>query len=256
MAKVTGFLGIAFWMAIFFIRGWLFKLTVKDPVRQRTALARNTSYISRQMLKAFGIKVKVNHPENLGSLASENHLVIANHVSYVDILVLASCHPLVFITSVEMAASPFLGDVTRIGGSLFTNRKKHTSLPQEIRNFASALTAGFNVVLFPEGTSTNGETIREFRKSLFQTSIIAQKPVLPICVKYQTLDGKPFETQAERDIICWYGEMSFVPHFFKLLGHKINAEVNVLSPISYDSAVNRQQLCDKVHALLLDTFHQ
>jgi 1-acyl-sn-glycerol-3-phosphate acyltransferase len=256
MAKAYGFLSVAFWLLIFFVRGWVFRVSIKDPIRQRKTLAGNTSFIARQMLRAFGITVKVNHPANLNILDTSNHLIVANHVSYLDIVVLSSIYPFVFITSLEMLETPFLGDITRVGGSLFTNRKKYTSLPQEINNFAEALTKGFNVVLFPEGTSTNGETIREFRKSLFQTSIIAEKPVLPICVRYRTLDGKPFKTQAERDIVCWYGDMTFIPHFFRLLGHKIEAGVNVLDPIPYDPDINRQQLCYSVHSLLLNSFQQ
>jgi 1-acyl-sn-glycerol-3-phosphate acyltransferase len=252
--RLKRFFRVIFWLVSFFVRGWIIKCCVKDPVKQRISLAKNTSYISRRLLGPFGIKVKVKHPENLQILKKENHLIVANHVSYTDILVLSSCFPLVFITSLEMAANPVLGDITRIGGSLYTNRKKHTSLPQEIDNFAQALKTGFNIVLFPEGTSTNGETIKEFRKSLFQTSIIAQKPILPICVKYATLDGKKIETQAQRDVVCWYGDMTFVPHFWELIRHQVEVEVNVLSPLQYDASLNRQQLCDKVHQQLIEVF--
>lgn len=255
MNRYKRFFRILFWLVSFFVRGWIIRCLTKDPVKQRNLLAKNTSYISRRLLGPFGIKVKVKHPENLRILKQDNHLVIANHVSYTDILVLSSCYPLVFITSLEMAANPVLGDITRLGGSLFTNRKKYTSLPQEIDNFAQALKTGFNIVLFPEGTSTNGETLREFRKSLFQTSIIAQKPILPICVKYTLLDGNKIETQAQRDIVCWYGDMTFVPHFWKLINHTVEVEVNVLNPIPFDEKIKRQQLCDDVYSQLADVFH-
>lgn len=255
MRKVFRFVCIVFWMVSFFIRGWIIKLGTRDPVRQRHRLAKNTSYVSSKLLIYFGLKVTVVNPENLQILAQENHLIVSNHVSYTDILVLASCYPFIFISSTEMAANPFLGDIARIGGSLFTNRKKHASLPQEINNFASALKDGFNLVLFPEGTSTNGETVREFRKSLFQTSIIAQKPILPICVKYKTLDSRPIQTQEQRDIVCWYGEMTFVPHLFKIISHTAEVEVNVLSPLPYDPCKTRQQLCEEVHAQILSVFH-
>jgi len=240
---------------MFFIRGWCIKATSKDPVKLRNRLARNTTFISRKLLNAFGITVKVINPEKLKVLEKENHLIVSNHVSYTDILVLASCHNFVFITSLEMAANPFLGDITRLGGSLFTNRRKYTSLPQEISNFADALRQNFNLVLFPEGTSTNGETIREFKKSLFQTSITAQKPVLPICIHYRTLDGVPIKNQAQRDIVCWFGDMTFLPHFMQIIRHKVEVEVTILDALPYDPAVNRQQLCDIVHNRLLSIYH-
>lgn len=239
---------------MFFLRGWIIKLWVKDPIRQRNLLAKNTSYISTRLLKPFKIKVNLINPENLKNLKQENHLIVSNHVSYTDILVLASCYPFVFITSVEMSATPLLGAITRIGGSLFTNRKKYTSLPQEIQNFSNALTSGFDVVLFPEGTSTNGLALREFKKSLFQTSISAQKPVLPICVKYHTLDGQPITSQEQRDVVCWYGDMTFLPHFWKILRHQVEADVTVLDPIPYDPAVHRQQLCETVYERIVKTF--
>lgn len=255
MRWLVRFIGVVFWLKLFFVRAWIIKCCTKDPVKQRQRLSINTSYISKGLLKPFGLKVIVNNPEKLQVLDSENHLIVSNHVSYTDILIMASCHPFVFITSTDMAASPFLGDITRLGGSLFTNRKKFTSLPDEINIFSSALKQGFNLVLFPEGTSTNGETIKDFRKSLFQTSINAQKPLLPICIKYKTLDGKLIETQDQRDIVCWYGDMSFLPHFAKLLKHQVEIDITVLDPIPFDPAVNRQHLCETVHKQLLAAYH-
>ncbi len=250
------FNSIIFWLAVFFVKAIFIKISVKEPVKQRKLLALNTSSTGRKMLRHFGLKVRIINQKNLAALSRENHLVISNHVSYTDILALSSVHPLIFITSTEMAANPVLGDITRFGGSLFTNRKKFTSLPQEIRNFSDALTQGFDLMLFPEGTSTDGETIREFRKSLFQTSITAQKPILPICVKYTMLDGKPIETQEQRDIVCWYGDMTFVPHFWELISHQIEAEVTILDSIPFDASINRQQLCELVYQQILNIYRQ
>ena len=254
MLRLSRFFSITFWLIVFFIRAIFIKARIKDPIALRKMLACNTSFTGRKMLQHFGLKVNIVNPQSLNILNSENHLIISNHVSYTDILVLSSVHPFVFITSTDMAATPVLGDITRMGGSLFTNRDKHASLPKEISNFADALSQGFDLVLFPEGTSTNGQTIMEFRKSLFQTSIIAQKPLLPICIKYKTLDGKLIETQAQRDVVCWYGEMFFAPHFWEIIGHLVEVEVTVLEAIPFDVSINRQQLCDEVYKQLLEVY--
>ena len=256
MKRISRLLRIVFWLIAFFVRALYIKTRIKEPIKLRKRQALNTSFTARKMLKLFGLKVSVINRQNLLALQQSNHLVIANHVSYTDILVLSSIHPFVFITSLEMAANPILGDITKYGGSLFTNRKKFTSLPQEINNFSSALIQGFDLLLFPEGTSTNGETINEFRKSLFQVPITAQKPILPICVKYKTLDGKPIITQAQRDNFCWYGDMTFLPHFWNLLKHRITAEITILDPVPYSPHVNRQCLSELVHSQLLSVFHQ
>jgi len=241
-------------LILFFIKAFLIKISTPNEDRRRYKLVLNTSFIARGFIKAFGISLKVNNPERLHVLQERNHLIIANHVSYLDIIVLSSIYPLVYITSVEMGENPFLGDITKLGGCLFTNRKKVTTLPKEIENFADALKRGFNVVLFPEGTSTNGETIREFRKSLFQIAVHAKVPVLPICIRYTAIDGKRIDAST-RDLVCWYGDMSFAPHFSKLLGRTISAEVNVLEPISWSDTNTRQQLSDETYRALFTCFH-
>jgi len=230
-------------VAVFFIRAYLIQLFTKDPLQRRQRFTRNTTYIGRKLLNAFNIKLNINNPERLQWFEHQNYLIIANHVSYLDIIILSSILNVVYITSVEMGASPFLGNITRLGGSLFTNRKKFVSLPKEIENFSKTLSDGFTLVLFPEGTSTNGEKFREFRKSLFQIAIKSQIPLFPICIKYKTVDGKPFSAE-NRDIVCWYGDMTFTPHFMKLVTRKIEAEVHLLEPVPVDQTSTRQVLSD------------
>jgi 1-acyl-sn-glycerol-3-phosphate acyltransferase len=247
------YLQVLFWLASFFNRAWLIKLFTPDLILRRRRFAANTSYIGGKLLKPFGLHLHVTNPEKLSVLKAGSHLIVANHVSYTDIIVLSSLHPFVFITSQEMAANPILGDITRLGGSLYTDRKKHTSLPQEIQNFSAALQQGFDVVLFPEGTSTDGRKIYDFRKSLFQTSIIAQKPILPICIQYLSIDGKPLD-DSNRDLVCWYGEMFFLPHYNELIRHQIQVEVTILDPIPYSATQNRGDLSETVHNQLTRTF--
>jgi len=254
MRRLLRLLGVVFWLGSFFVGARLISILVKDPVKRRLRLACNTSSTARHMLKPFHISVQVVNPEKLACLQESNHLIVGNHVSYTDIIVLSSLHPFVFITSQDMGETPLLGTITRQGGCLYTERKKITTLPQEIYGFAQALRDGFDVVLFPEGTSTNGETIREFRKSLFQTSLIAEKPLLPICIRYTRLDGKPIMTQQQRDKVCWYGDMEFVPHLWEYLLHEVEVTVTVLDSIPYSPQQNRQALCDSVYHSLLTAF--
>jgi len=155
----------------------------------------------------------------------------------------------------EMGNNPVLGGITRLGGSLYTDRKKPVSLLGEIERFSATIRDGFKVVLFPEGTSTNGETIKEFRASLFQVAIGAQCQVLPVCISYQSVDGQPFG-DANRDTVCWYGDMDFVPHFIGLLRHRITARISILDPIPYDPNISRAELSQKTRGLLLKTYHR
>ena len=237
------FVCVAFW--------W--QVVCKDPVKRRQHFIKNSCRIAKRYLKAFQLTTKVFNPERLKVLDQKPHLVVANHVSYIDIMILSSLHPFVFITSVEMGDNPFLGDITRLGGSLYTNRKTVVSLPGEIAKFAAAIKQGFNVILFPEGTSTDGSDIRPFRSSLFETAIQAQADILPICIKYTRIDSEP-RSEANRDLVCWYGDMSFAPHFMKLLGHSLEAEIHILEPIPCSTLQSRHKLSDETYARLREVY--
>jgi len=238
----------------FFAVAILITLTTPDQVKRRNKYASNTTRISRKFEKAFRMKVTIHNPERLKNLSETNYLAVCNHVSYTDIILLSALDNFVFITSVEMGNNIFLGSITRYGGCLFTNRKKYVSLPQEIDKFARTVSEGFKVMLFPEGTSTNGETVKEFRSSLFQTALIAKCPVLPICIKYKSLDGKPISL-ANRDLLYWYGDMDFAPHFMKLLKRKIEAEIYILESIPFREDKTRQALSKEVYERIHARFH-
>lgn len=242
------------WLTLdFVLRAFFLQLFTKDPSLRRQRFINNSHRIAKRYLKAFQLKTRVFHPERLELMKQQNFLVVANHVSYLDIMVLSSLHPFVFITSVEMGSNPFLGDITRMGGSLYTNRKTLVSLPREIEKFALAIREGFNVVLFPEGTSTDGSDLRPFRSSLFETAIKAEADILPICIKYTKIDSEP-RSEANRDLVCWYGDMSFAPHFMKLLGHSIEAEIHILEPIACGTGQRRQKLSDETYARLREVY--
>lgn len=228
-------------------------MVTRDPVKRRQRFIENSCRIAKRYLRAFQLSTTVFNPERLALMKDKSYLVVANHVSYIDIMVLSSLHPFVFITSVEMGANPFLGDITRLGGSLYTNRKTVVSLRGEIDKFAEAIKQGFNVLLFPEGTSTDGTDIRPFRSSLFETAIKAEADILPICINYTRIDGEP-RSAANRDLVCWYGDMTFGPHFMRLLGHSIEAEIHILEPITCGTQQRRQDLADETYKRLREVY--
>lgn len=255
MHRIKHFIWHLILVCDFFLSANLIRLCTRDPITLRHRLVKNTTRIGRRFLKAFNIKITIKHPERLAQMKDKNYLAVANHVSYTDIIMLASLENFVFITSVEMGKNIFLGSITRLGGCLFTDRKKFVSLPKEIEKFANTIKEGFKVMLFPEGTSTNGETVKEFRKSLFQVAFLANCPVLPICIRYKTLDGKPIDL-ANRDLVCWYGDMDFAPHFMKLLGHSLEAEIDILDPIYELEGKTRQTLSNDVYTQICACYHQ
>ena len=126
----------------------------------------------------------------------------------------------------------FLGDIAKLGGTFFVNRIDRRKLKKEVKDLVNLINQGFDVFLFPEGTSTNGLQILPFKKSLFRVPFQTGFPILPICLKYICIDGKPF-SRDNCDRICWYDNMKFASHILQLLSIKeLKVEVHYLAPLN------------------------
>lgn len=240
-------------IGVYFADAFLIRSCVREPVRRRRLEIKNTSRTSRRLIHAFNLKARARNPELLRQLQNENYLLVCNHSAHYDVFMLAALENYVFITSVDMSETPLLGDVIRAGGCLYTDRKKKVSLPEEIRRFGQTIRDGFKLVLFPEAQGTDGSQVKEFRKSLFQVAVDTACTVLPVCIRYLRLDGKPV-TDANRSQICWYRGVNILKHYWNLLAHRVEAEICFLDPVTHDPDRNRGELSDLVYARVSSAF--
>ena len=129
------------------------------PLPQRRARWRQFCFRngSRSLLAVMGARV-----ESRGSAPKPPFFLVTNHLSYIDVLVLATLVDGVFIAKSDVAGWPILGPVCRSMGTLFVDRRVNRDLPRVITAIDSTLAAGQGVVLFPEGTSTRGEEVTRF----------------------------------------------------------------------------------------------
>jgi 1-acyl-sn-glycerol-3-phosphate acyltransferase len=141
-------------------------------------------------------------------------LYVANHLSYLDILVLSALSPAVFVAKREVRGWPVFGLMARLAGTIFLERGRLRELPRAIRHMEAALAAGVPVVLFPEGTTTDGSSVLAFRSALFQPAVNLQAPITPAALSYSLEEG-----DAAREV-CWWGEMTLLPHLVALLGKR------------------------------------
>lgn len=215
----------------------------KNPDLKRRNALEITARNSKKLLEKLGVEVDVTKVRD--DLFDRNYFMVCNHMSYFDILVLSSIRPSVFVTSVEMENTFFLGDLAKWGGSFFVDRVNRRKMKAEVEALVGLLEDDFNVFIFPEGTSTNGLEILPFKKSLFRVPFQTGFPILPICLRYQSIDGKPFSKE-NCDRIAWHGDMTFGPHFLQLMGIKnIKAEVHYLEPLDSKSFQNHGDLAKK-----------
>lgn len=240
-------------LARFFVRSYFIRLFAKNPVKRRWLEIKSTTLTSKQFLRAFNVKLSIKNPERLRELKDQNYLVVGNHASFLDIFVLGAVENFVFITSTDMSEAPVVGDIIRKAGCLYTDRKKKVNLPDEIKRFTQTLREGFKVVLFPEQSGTDGSQVKEFRRSLFQVAVDGACTVVPVCIRYLRLDGKPV-TEKNRSVICWYKGVNFLKHYWNLMARRLEAELCLLEPVEYDPQRNRGELAEMVYEQVRDAF--
>jgi len=140
-------------------------------------------------------------------------LLVANHLSYVDIVLLRSQMDCAFVAKSEVAAWPILGLVCRSMNTIFVDRKRKRDTLKAIPRIEQAMTQESGVVLFAEGTSTDGRTVTPFRSSLLEGAAKNHLPVHYACISY----AAPATERPAHESICWWGEMTFPGHIFSLL---------------------------------------
>jgi lyso-ornithine lipid O-acyltransferase len=141
-------------------------------------------------------------------------LVVANHLSYLDIAVLAAAMPCFFVAKIEIGGWPFFGKAARLGGTIFIDRSSKRSAQSVAVQMRERLELSIAapIVLFPEGTSTDGSEVLRFHSRLFDPATSLGVPVTSAGIRYAIPDGRP-----EREV-CWYGNETFVHHLWKVLG--------------------------------------
>ena len=165
----------------------------------------------RVMCAIIGIRV-----EPQGGLPDPGpRFVVSNHVSWTDIIALASLYPLTFLAKSEVANWPVLGLLARLQGTLFVRRETRADVGRVNAALAGALREGRDVVLFAEGTSSNGTQLLPFHSAHFAalSSFCAGRhdvSLAPTAIVYAGGDGAPVD-------VGWYGDMTFMPHLWSLM---------------------------------------
>ena len=189
---------------------------------------------SRRILAVLNIHVQRAGPPPAGGL------LVANHLSYVDILVLGAAQPMVFLSKSEVRDWPVIGPLTACAGTLFIRRGQRSDVARFDEAFNAVINQGVILGIFPEGTSSNGHQVLPFHSSLFARAAAAGWPVTPAWLGYSLAKGS-----VENDV-CYWGDMTFFFHVLRLLTlDKINATViyGPLAPLGLD----RKQLARHLH---------
>lgn len=248
--KARKLLIIPLLFALYAIECAVIHLLFRGEWKQKKALAGRTLFYSHLVLKAAGVKVVVTSQREL----PQGSLIVSNHLSYLDILIIASVLKCSFVTSEQMKHTAFLGQLARLAGALFVKRTEFFSLPREIQQIAACLCNGIDVVVFPESTSSNGEKLLRFRRALVEAATVTGAAVTPICLNYLSIDCQPVN-KLNRDVLFWYGDMSIISHIWHLLDHRqLLVELKLLETIADTSAKDSISLTTNAFAQISEHF--
>ena len=187
----------------------------------------------------FGIKVKVS-----GKIEKKNVLFVSNHISYLDIFILGSLTKAIFVAKSEIKSWPIINKIAAIGKTIFVDRSRVLTIKDQVKILSNALKKGRNLILFPEGTSSDGLKVLPFKSSLFGLSDLYSKKkfkIQPISITYSKLDGVPVERKF-RPFFAWFGNMDLVTHAWQFLGLGLSeVKVHYHKSVLLNSFKNRKE---------------
>lgn len=223
-----------------------------DPGRRGRWLARLTQAWARSLLWSFGLQVSCSIPPN--AAANRNCLLVSNHQSYLDILIIAAYCPTLFVAKSEVSRWPLLGWLAALGGTIFIKRANTHSNVRAVYHVSRTLRQGGNVLVFPEGTTSDGTRVLPFQPLFFTTAQRARVPVQAITINFTSVNEAPLD-DVTRDWLCWHGEMNFVRHFWRLLGlRSAAAQLVIHEPRSWTRHCEARALAQRAQTLVTNRF--
>ena len=191
-------------------------------------------------------------------------LLVANHISWTDILALGSLAPLAFVARHDLAGWPVLGVLARAYGALFVERGRRRQIPEVNRQMAARMARSEIVVLFPEATTGDGTRVRKFHSPHFAAAhnlldINEEVPsvwIMPAAISYTHRRGLPLGRNG-RASVAWYGDTEFAPHLADLVkaGTTI-CKIQLLEPISFERGTDRKIVTRRAAEAIRTAFTQ
>jgi lyso-ornithine lipid O-acyltransferase len=235
--------------AFFRIVAYIAITVVLLPV-QAFAIRFNRKLSIRLPLFYHGLCVRILgfHIRTHGAMVAKGPVLFAcNHTSYTDISILGALLPASFVAKADVAGWPFFGSLARLQRTIFVDRRPAKARAQR-DEMAQRLEDGDSLVLFPEGTSSDGNAVLPFKSALFSVAQIEPngEPLLvqPVSIAYTRLDGMPVG-RALRPYFAWYGDMTLAPHFWEVagLGHT-TVDVVFHAPVTIRDCATRKGLAE------------
>lgn len=203
------------------------------------------------LLRVIGYKVTTSGDFEV----EDGTVVVANHLGYIDMMVLWGVAKGCFISTVEVQQTPMFGQIAELAGCIFIERRNRDNLPQEVEKVKSQLDQGLNVIFFPEGKCTDGSELLRFRRPFFKPATDRKADILTVTMNFHTIAGKPV-TRHNRHKVLWYRQKKVLLHLWDMMALKsieVDAKGAILKASDY-LANTEDHVAEQAHALVHDRF--
>jgi 1-acyl-sn-glycerol-3-phosphate acyltransferase len=201
--------------------------------------------LHRLLCSVLRVRVK-----RLGAPGSGRRLVTANHVSWLDVLVLGAMEPIGFLAKKEVGANRWTRWLIDLQGVVYVDRTRNRYLPAVNTEIARRLMVAAPIVVFAEATTSDGARLLPIRSSHFEAARQARASVQPVYLNYRVIGGLR-ATRRDLPTVAWYGDMAFLPSFWRVLAcGGINCDVRYGYLIPWDEAPDRKVLARKTETAL------
>jgi 1-acyl-sn-glycerol-3-phosphate acyltransferase len=221
--------------SVSFVLGWL------PGGAEHSRLERRALWLQRscrRVLRILNVDIQVAGP------VPQEGLLISNHLSYLDILVLSSLTPALFVAKREVRGLPVFGWLAAWGGTLFIDRERRSDVARLNQEIKTVLRNKVVLVLFPEGTSSDGQTVLPFKSSLLEPAAQGNHDLSVSRISYCLRDGKVEEE------VCYWRDMTMLPHVINLLSKRA-VEASVSFNRIRECSADRKELARQMHAEIL-----
>jgi len=202
----------------------------------------------RVLCSLLRIRVRVNGVP----VRSRAMLFVSNHVSWADILVIGSIAPVAFVAKREVASWPLVGITAKLQRTVFVDRARRHQTGDAVAEIVKRIESGVSVVLFAEGTSSDGNRVLPFRSALLgaveQAAGSSNDNILiqPMSICYTGQHGIPMGRQ-HRPLVAWYGDLDFMPHIKAFIEQgAVDALVTYGEPILADRGTDRKDMTKRL----------
>lgn len=193
---------------------------------------------SRQLTRMLGLQIKICGVPPQSDIRT---LILANHISWVDIFALNAVSTARFVAKSEVASWPLIGQLCKGTGTLFIERGNKRDTVRLNKEIIAGLEAGQSIAVFPEGTTSDGSSLHPFRSALLQPAIECGATIQPIYLRYLDASGNPSRVTA------YFDDITFGTSMWQVLGAKgITVELHYLPALSAADSENRHSLSKKI----------